>query len=608
MSNKLDIDQGQEDQLQNMRHSTAHLLAAAVQQLWPDVKLGVGPVIDYGCYYDFDLEHRITEEDFSAIEAKMIELKNQGLGYEREDLPIAQAKLRARDMNQPYKVELIEAIEKTGSTSVTDSENDHSPLTTHSSPDTVSFYTTGEFVDLCRGGHVENTREIGAFKILSVAGAYWRGDEKNPMMQRLYVACFLNQELLDAHLAMLEEAKKRDHRKLGKELDLFTFSDLVGPGLPLFTPRGTQLRFLLDAFVWTLRRKRGYQRVEIPHITKRALYETSGHWDKFKDDLFKVMSRDGRELAMKPMNCPHHTQIYDRKPHSYREMPQRFANTTMVYRDEQTGELGGLARVLSITQDDAHVFCRYSQIKDEVSSVWDMVDTFYRTFDFTLQVRLSLHDPKAPEKYLGDESVWLKTEDEFRSIARERGIEVIEAPGEAAFYGPKLDFMAKDAIGREHQVATIQIDMNMPERFNLSCVNEQGESERIVMIHAAIMGSIERFLAVLIEHTAGKFPFWLTPVQVKILPIADRHNEAAGKVRDELAAAGYRVELDDRTESVGKKIRAAQLEQVPYMLVMGDKEAESGQVAVRSRDEGDLGTESLADFVARLANELNPLQ
>lgn len=588
-----------DEQLQNMRHSCAHLLAAAVQELWPDVKLGVGPVIEHGCYYDFDLEHRITEEDFSAIEEKMRELAAKGLGYEREELSIAEAKERAQGMNQPYKVELIETIEQTGSTEL-GAESDERP-------DTVSFYTTGTFVDLCRGGHVESTKNIGPFKILSVAGAYWRGDEKNPMMQRLYVACFATQDELDAHLAMLEEAKKRDHRKLGKELDLFTFSELVGPGLPLFTPRGTHVRFLLDAFVWKLRSARGYERVEIPHITKPALYETSGHWEKFKDDLFKITSRDSHGFAMKPMNCPHHTQIYDRKPHSYRELPQRFANTTMVYRDEQTGELGGLARVLSITQDDAHVFCRYSQIKDEVSAVWDMVDTFYRTFDFDVRVRLSLHDPKTPEKYLGDESVWNQTEDEFRAIARERGVETTEAPGEAAFYGPKLDFMAKDAIGREHQVATIQIDMNMPERFNLACVNEQSEAERIVMIHAAIMGSIERFMAVLIEHTAGKFPTWLAPVQVKVLPIADRHNEYASDVANQLEAVGYRVERDVRTESVGKKIRTAQLEKVPYMLVVGDKEIEAKQVAVRSRDDGDLGTQSIDDFIARLAAEPNPL-
>lgn len=590
------------DELHNMRHSAAHLLAAAVQQLWPEVKLGVGPVIENGCYYDFDLEHRITEEDFPRIEEKMRELAAQDLGYEREDLSIADAKARAQAMKQPYKVELIETIETTGSTAIDGGED-----SIGEKPSSVSFYTTGEFVDLCRGGHVKSTKEIGAYKILSVAGAYWRGDEKNPMMQRLYVACFPTQSELDAYLAMLNEAKKRDHRKLGKELDLFTFSELVGPGLPLFTPKGTMVRRLLDIFVWTLRSVRGYERVEIPHITKKALYEKSGHWDKFKDDLFTIISRDQHEFAMKPMNCPHHTQIYDRKPHSYRELPQRFANTTMVYRDEQTGELGGLSRVLSITQDDAHVFCRYSHLKAEVSSVWDMVDTFYRAFGFDLRVRLSLHDPKAPEKYLGDESVWVQTEDEFRAIARERGVETTEAPGEAAFYGPKLDFMAKDAIGREHQVATIQIDMNMPERFDLTCVNEQGENERIVMIHAAIMGSIERFLAVLIEHTAGKFPLWLAPVQVKILPIADRHNEAVGKIRDELREAGYRVEIDDRTESVGKKIRTAQLEQVPYMLVVGDKEMESGQVAVRSRDVGDMGTKSITELLKQLGDEPNPL-
>ncbi|MGI6103176.1 MAG: threonine--tRNA ligase [Patescibacteria group bacterium] len=594
-----------QDHLHNMRHSGAHLLAAAVQALWPDVKLGVGPVIEHGFYYDFDLDHRITEEDFPAIEAKMRELQVEGLGYEREELPIADAKQRVDELGQPYKRELIETIETTGSTAVMDAEVAESGVGER--PTTVSFYTTGAFIDLCRGGHVESTREIGPFKLLSVAGAYWRGSEQNPMMQRIYAACFATQEELDAYLKQLEEAKARDHRKLGRELDLFTFSELVGPGLPLFTPKGTLVRNLLDAFVWSLRNERGYERVEIPHITKKELYERSGHWEKFKDDLFKVSTRDGHEFAMKPMNCPHHTQIYARKQMSYRELPQRYANTTMVYRDEQTGELAGLTRVRAITQDDAHVFCRYDQVKDEVASIWDIVETFYKAFDFSLWVRLSFHDPKAPEKYLGGAEVWQKAEAELRAIAKARGIETVEAPGEAAFYGPKLDFMAKDSIGREWQVATIQLDMNMPERFDLTCTNEDGQPERIVMIHAAIMGSIERFMGVLIEHLAGKFPLWLAPVQLKVLPIADRHLEYADAVARELRQAGYRVEVDVRAESVGKKIRTAQLEQVPYMLVVGDKEIEAKAVAVRSRDAGNEGVKSLDELTALLRTEANPI-
>jgi len=587
------------DELHNMRHSAAHLLAAAVQQLWPEVKLGVGPVIDDGFYYDFDLSHRITEEDFPTIEAKMRELAALGSSYEREDVPIAEAKERVDAMHQPYKRELIETIETTGSSAAIDGD----VTTDESRPTTVSFYTTGDFVDLCRGGHVATTKEIGPLKLLSVAGAYWRGSEKNPMMQRIYATAWPTQAELDTYLERIEEAKRRDHRKLGQELDLFTFSDLVGQGLPLFTPKGTTIRRLLDEYVWQLRRAAGYEQVEIPHITKKELYETSGHWEKFKDDLFRITTRDGHEFAMKPMNCPHHTQIYARKQWSYRELPQRYANTTMVYRDEQTGELSGLTRVRAITQDDAHVFCRADQVKEEVTKIWEIIETFYKTFGFELWVRLSFHDPKTPEKYLGDESLWKESEQAFREIVADRGMKFEEVPGEAAFYGPKLDFMAKDAIGREWQVATIQLDMNQPMRFDLTYVNDGGEKERVVMIHAAIMGSLERFMGVLIEHVAGKFPTWLAPIQIKLLPIADRHVDAAQVVLQELKQAGYRVELDVRQESVGKKIRAAQLEQVPYMIVMGDKEIESNQLAVRSRDAGDLGVMALEAFLAKLTAE-----
>ena len=585
--------------LNNMRHSCAHLLAAAVQQLWPDAKFGVGPTIEDGFYYDFDLSHRIVDEDLAAIEAKMAELASKGLSYEREELSITNARERMESANQPYKVELINDIEKTGSTKLGEEGE---------KTGTVTFYKTGEFVDLCRGGHVDATTEIGPFKLLSVAGAYWRGKEGNPMMQRVYGTCWTTQPELDAYLARIEEAKRRDHRKIGQDLDLFSFSDLVGQGLPLFAPKGAALRKLLDDFVWKLRSQAGYERVEIPHITKRELYEKSGHWEKFKDDLFKITTRDGHEFAMKPMSCPHHTQIFARKQFSYREMPQRYANTTMVYRDEQTGELAGLTRVRAITQDDSHVFCRSAQIKEEVAKIWEIVNTFYSAFEFDLWVRLSFHDPKTPEKYLGDESVWQQSEQALRDIATEQGMKFVEVPGEAAFYGPKLDFMAKDAIGREHQVATIQLDMNMPERFDLTCVNEAGEKERIVMIHCAVMGSIERFLALLIEHLAGKFPTWLAPVQVKILPIADRHIDYAELVKQQLEQAGYRVEVDVRAESVGKKIRTAQLEQIPYMLVVGDKEIEANQVAVRAREAGDLGTMSTEDFVAKLSEESNPLE
>ena len=403
---------------------------------------------------------------------------------------------------------------------------------------------------------------------------------------------------------MGNESDARDHRRLGQELDLFTFSDLVGSGLPLWTPRGTIVRNLLDDFVWELRKKRGYQRVTIPHITKRELYEISGHWEKFGDDLFRITSREGREYALKPMNCPHHIQIFSRKPVSYREMPQRFAETTMVYRDEQSGELGGLTRVLSITQDDAHVFCRTKDIKQEFFKIWDIVNTLYTTFGFKLRVRLSFHDPKTPEKYLGTPAIWKHAESELREIARERNADYFEAPGEAALYGPKLDFMATDSIGREHQVATIQLDMNLPERFDLTCVNEKGEKERIVMIHSAIMGSIERFVAVLLEHLEGKLPLWLSPVQVKVLPVSEKHATYASDIAKELREVSIRVELDDSNETLGKRIRNAKTEKVPYILVIGDEEV-SGKTATLEGRKGKVGTFPMAEIISRLQEEIH---
>jgi threonyl-tRNA synthetase len=400
------------------------------------------------------------------------------------------------------------------------------------------------------------------------------------------------------------ELDKHDHRVIGKEMDLFTFSELVGPGLPLWTPKGTVLRQKLDEFVWELRSKYGYDRVTIPHITKRALYETSGHWDKFSDELFKIVSREKKEFALKPMNCPHHTQIFARKPHSYRDMPQRYAETTMVYRDEQSGELGGLTRVLSITQDDSHVFCRNSQIKDEFLKIWDIVDSFYKTFGFSLKVRLSFRDMKEPQKYLGTPAIWDAAETALREIAEERKADFFEGPGEAALYGPKLDFMAMNAAGREWQVATIQLDMNLPERFDLSCVNEKGEKERIVMIHSAITGSIERCAAILIEHFAGNFPLWLSPVQVKVIPVRENHNAYGREVADMLKVAGIRVELDDQDENLGKKVRAAKVEKVPYWIIIGDKEIEAGKVTLESRDAGQIGQMTKEELLDKLQTEI----
>ena len=399
--------------------------------------------------------------------------------------------------------------------------------------------------------------------------------------------------------------KERDHKKLGKELDLFTFSDLVGSGLPLWTPKGTILRNLLDDFVWELRRARGFEKVEIPHITKRELYEKSGHWDKFKDDLFRITTREGDEFALKPMNCPHHTQIYARRPWSYRELPQRYANTTMCYRDEQSGELNGLSRVRAFTQDDAHTFCRETQVREEFLKVWDIIQEFYKTFGFEpKKIRLSFHDPAHPEKYLGDKKRWKIAEDILSSIAKEKGAETIDGVGEAAFYGPKLDFMAEDTHGRLWQVATIQLDMNMPERFDLTCINEKGEEERIVMIHAAIMGSIERFLSVLIEHLQGAFPPWLSPVQVRVLSVSEKHVAYAQEVLATLRTAHIRADLDNANESLGKKIRAGKTEKIPYLLIVGDKEVEAKTISVESRDHGKQETASLLDFIAKTNEEI----
>lgn len=593
----------QNEQLHNMRHSCAHLLAAAVQELWPEVKLGVGPVIEYGCYYDFDLEHRITEEDFPAIEAKMTELKEQGLGYEREELSIAEAKDRARGMNQPYKVELIEAIETTGSTAVDGGVSDPSDK-----PSTVSFYTTGTFVDLCRGGHVESTKEIGAFKILSAAGAYWRGDEKNPMMQRLYVACFATQAELDEYLAQLEEAKKRDHRKLGKELDLFVFSDLVGPGLPMLLPKGATVKNLLEQFITQEKKARNYQFVWIPHMAKAALYEKSGHLGKYDAMLPRMADQHGDEYVMKPMNCPHHFELYRSRPHSYRELPYRIAENTTVYRNEKSGELAGLLRVKSLTQDDTHHVVRHDQIKDEIEMVLGLMQKVYTTLGFSdFRVQISIRDSKNLEKYFGHDELWAEAEQILVDAVKAWGVEYVVEEGEAAFYGPKIDIMVKDTIGRMWQLTTVQLDFWQPENFDMTYAAEDGSQQRPAVLHVAIYGSFERFMGVLIEHYAGKFPIWLASVQVKLLPIADRHLDYATDVKAQLEKAGYRVELDDRPESVGKKIRAAQLEQVPYMLVVGDKELEAKQVAVRSRDQGDLGVESVEELMQRLAAEPNPL-
>ena len=575
-----------DEKLGHIRHTLAHLLAAAVENHYPDAKLTLGPAIDTGFYYDIDFgAAKVTDAELPALEATMRELLPRWDAFTHAESTPDDA--RERYTGNAYKTELIDEIAGRG--------------------ETITLYTCGGFTDLCRGGHAEHpSKEISgdSFSLDRVAGAYWRGDEKNKMLTRIYGLAFATKAELDAFKAQREEAKKRDHRKLGAELDLFLTSELVGSGLPLWTPRGTAMRAALDAFVWELREDRGYQRVTIPHITKKDLYETSGHWAKFADELFRITTREGKEYALKPMNCPHHTQIFARRPFSYREMPQRYAESTMVYRDEQSGELGGLTRVLSITQDDSHVFCRHSQVKEEFFRIWDIVDTFYGAFGFSnMRVRLSFHEPSEFEKYLGTKEIWQNAETALREIAEERKANFFVAPGEAAMYGPKLDFMAKDSMGREHQVATIQLDMNLPERFDLTCINEKGEKERIVMIHCAIMGSFERFMAVMIEHTGGNFATWLSPVQARVLPVSEKHSEFAQSVYAALRAAGVRVELDD-SDSLGKRVRAAKVAKVPYWVVLGDQEKDAGTVSAEHREKGKVGTMPLAQFVEMIATEI----
>jgi len=571
------------NKVNKIRHSLAHLLASAVLKLYPDAKNTIGPAIDNGFYYDFEFSTPVGDKDLKKIENKMREIIKDWDNFSHQKVSLEEA-LKWAGANE-YKIELINEIDSKG--------------------EEITLYTSGDFTDLCRGGHIDSMREIpsDSWKIVRTAGAYWRGDEKNKMLTRIYGLAFESKQELDEYEAKMIEAEKRDHKKLGKELDIFVFSDLVGSGLPLWTPKGTIIRHLLDNFVGELRNKYGYQKVEIPHITKKDLYMKSGHWDKFKDELFKIKTREGHEFAMKPMNCPHHTQIYARKQWSYKELPQRYANTTTCYRDEQSGELSGLSRVRSFAQDDAHVFCRVSQTKEEFLKVWDIVHSFYPAFGFKLKVRLSLHDPEHFEKYLGDRETWKRSEDMLREIIKEKDTECFEGIGEAAFYGPKLDFMAVDAIGRPWQVATIQLDMNLPERFDLYCINEKSEKERIVMIHAAIMGSIERFMSILIEHTAGKLPLWLSPTQVSVIPVRESNFERVKEVTAELVKQGLRAEAELGDTNFGKKIREAKNNLVPYTIIIGDKDMEKGVVTVENRDSGSLGQKTLEEITKTLVLE-----
>ncbi|QQS21101.1 MAG: threonine--tRNA ligase [Candidatus Moraniibacteriota bacterium] len=570
--------------LESIRHSLAHILASAVLHKDPRAKLGTGPATENGFFYDIEFSPGTTcsENDLSELEQVMRALLQKEIDFVRTEITPEDARKRFR--NQPYKLELIQEI------------------TARKEP--ISIYTTGSFSDLCEGPHVSNTREIdpNAFKLVRLAGAYWKNDESKPQLTRITGVAFRTKAELEKYEWQREEAKKRDHRKLGAELGLFVFSDLVGPGLPLFTPKGTIIRDLLDNYVRELRAAKNYERVAIPHITKCDLYETSGHWSKFSEELFRVSTREKHEYALKPMNCPHHAQIFAASLKSYRDMPVRYAETTMVYRDEQSGELSGLSRVLAITQDDAHVFCRESQIETEVFSIWDIISEFYSTFGFDLSVRFSRHNPETFEKYLGTKEVWEKSENAIRKILDARHIPFLDGLGEAAMYGPKIDFIAKDSLGRTLQVATIQLDFNQPARFGLSCINERGEKEPIVMIHCAIMGSIERCMATLIEHYAGAFPLWLSPVQVTVLPVGEGEISYATSIAEALRHENFRVSIKTN-ESLGKRIRETKLEKVPYTIVVGKKEEAEKTLSVERRDEGKLPTLSLESFISRIRKE-----
>ncbi len=576
-----------QDNLYAMRHSLAHIMATAIQNLYPDAKFGVGPVIGNGFYYDVDLGNKkLSDDDFEAIEGEMQRIIAQDQPFEQFDMPISKAIKWAKKTHQPYKQELLNDLKRAGTTFAKDLDADELGFRTNGSSKVknVSFYKNGDFVDLCRGPHVASTGKVGPFKLLRVSGAYWRGKEGNPQMQRIYGVAFATKDELHNHLQMLEEAKTRDHRKLGQELDLFVFSDLVGAGLPMFTPRGTLLRDQLARYSNELRERYGFEKVWIPHITKKDLYEISGHWAKFGDELFLVKSQEtSDQFVMKPMNCPHHTRIYASRQRSYRDLPIRYLETTTIYRDEKTGELSGLSRVRSATQDDSHVFCRDDQIEGEIHNLLKAAGELYKTVGMSLRVRLSYRDDS--DAYLGDKKLWASAQIQLKSAVVANKLDYFEEAGEAAFYGPKIDFMASDALGREHQVATVQLDFVQPERFKLEYTDEDSKSRTPIMIHSALLGSVERFLSVYIEHTAGKFPVWLAPEQVRIATVNQEKDtvKLAHEWAAQAKAVGLRVVVDDSNESVGKKIREAEVIKVPYTVVVGDKEISSKKVVPRVR-------------------------
>lgn len=600
------------DQLHAMRHSLAHIMATAVTTIWPEAKLGVGPVVENGFYYDIDIPNvTISTDDFKQIEKLMIKIINQNQSFERSEKSIDEAIKWAEEARQPYKVELLNDLKRAGTTVAKDLDADELGTITEgdSAVNSVSFYTNGEFTDLCRGPHVEGTGKVGAFKLMRVAGAYWRGKEGNPQMQRLYGVAFNTKEELNQYLQNLEKAKKRDHRKLGKELDLFTFSPIIGSGLPLFTPRGTILRESLNEYAQEFRIKRGYQKVWIPHIAKIDTYHTSGHYEKFPELLKFTSTESGDELALKPVNCPHHTQIYAASPRSYRDLPIKYLETTTVYRDEKSGELGGLNRVRAITQDDSHVFATEEQVEKVFAELIEDAQTLYGSLGLSLSLRLSFRDDG--DSYIGDVENWERAENSIKKLAESFELEYEIGIGEAAIYGPKMDFMATDALGRKTQLATVQLDYAQPERFELEYTAENGAKQRPIMIHCALLGSLERFLSIYIEHTGGRFPIWLAPEQLRIIQVKD--TPEIDNFVDEIATLakdhGIRCEVDRSNESVGKKIRNSELMKVPYTVVIGEKEVETKQVSPRVR--ADLAVENREDkaytlesFTASIANEV----
>ena len=570
-------------------HSSAHLLAEALQELYPGVKFGIGPAIENGFYYDIDPgDDKLTSDDFAKIEAKMLELAKQDQAIVRADIAKDDALKLFGDRNEEYKCELISEL-----------EDGH-----------ITTYTQGAFTDLCRGPHIPSTAPIKAVKIMSLAGAYWRGDEKRNQLVRVYGVSFPKKSMLDEYLALLEEAKKRDHRKLGKEMELFAFSGKVGAGLPLWLPKGAALRDRLEQFLRKIQKKYGYQQVITPHIGNKQLYVTSGHYAKYGKDSFQPIHtpEEGEEYLLKPMNCPHHCEIFRALPRSYRDLPLRLAEFGTVYRYEQSGELHGLTRVRGFTQDDAHIYCAPEQIKDEFLKVMDIILYIFKALKFeNYEAQISLRDPAHKEKYIGSDENWHKAEQAIIEACAEKGINARTELGEAAFYGPKLDFMVRDAIGRRWQLGTIQVDYNLPERFELEYTGRDNAKHRPVMIHRAPFGSMERFVAVLLEHTAGHFPLWLAPEQAVIIPVSDKYLDYAKEVAAKLEEDDVRLMIDDRNETLGRKIRDNQLKRVPYMLIVGEKEAQNGEVSVRKPGEGDLGSMKIANFAAHLTEEVKNL-